>query len=436
MPWAFLVVSLIGAWHTLNAFLPVKSKWLMVPGFFAAWLTSELAPHHLVWQGVATALFAWAGAFDDWPGLVGLAVTVVSWGGLVALVVQSHRAEKVLDEALRTGLGVDWSQAPDPEVVGADPAFPWRQLVLPFRMRRPGVQRVKDVVYGRAGGRDLRLDVYCPRAEPPAPAQGRPTLLYLHGGGWMVGTNKRHQGLPLMLHLAARGWVCVTADYRLSPHATFPEHLVDCKRALAWIRQHGHEYGADPGFVAVSGGSAGGHLAALVALTPNDPEYQPGFEAVDTRVQAGVPFYGIYDFTNRDRVRDYDDMVTFLERHVMKTSLADDPEAFAKASPMDRVHPDAPPFMVVHGSLDRLAPVAEARRFVELLRAVSAEPVVYAELPGAQHAFEVFPSIRTVHAVRAVERFLWGIHARYRRHHPGVPAPAVPDERPEPVPST
>ena len=96
-------------------------------------------------------------------------------------------------------------------------------------------------------------------------------------------------GLPLMYHLAARGWVCVAANYRLSPRATFPDHLIDVKRALAWIKRHGAEYGADPDFVVVTGGSAGGHLAALVALTANDPEYQPGFEDVDTTVQALRP---------------------------------------------------------------------------------------------------------------------------------------------------
>ena len=101
----------------------------------------------------------------------------------------------------------------------------------------------------------------------------------------------------MMLELARRGWVCVTINYRLSPKATWPEHIVDCKMAVAWVREHIAEYGGDPGFVCVSGGSAGGHLSALLALTPGDPAFQPGFEETDTHVDACVPVYGVYDMT-------------------------------------------------------------------------------------------------------------------------------------------
>ena len=85
-----------------------------------------------------------------------------------------------------------------------------------------------------------------------------------------------------MPHLAAQGWVCVAINYRLAPRDPFPAHIVDVKRAIAWIREHIAEYGGDPSYLAITGGSAGGHLAALAALTPNDPAYQPGFEDADT----------------------------------------------------------------------------------------------------------------------------------------------------------
>ncbi len=91
--------------------------------------------------------------------------------------------------------------------------------------------------------------------------------------------------------------MCVAINYRLSPRATWPAHIVDCKRAVAWVREHIAEYGGDPGFIAVSGGSAGGHLSSLLALTPNQPEWQPGFEDMDTSVDACLPFYGVYDTT-------------------------------------------------------------------------------------------------------------------------------------------
>ncbi len=81
-------------------------------------------------------------------------------------------------------------------------------------------------------------------------------LVYIHGGAWVIG-DKRQQGIPMMHELVQRGWVCVSINYRLSPRATWPAHIVDCKRAVAWVRQHIAEYGGDPGFIAVSGGSAG-----------------------------------------------------------------------------------------------------------------------------------------------------------------------------------
>jgi acetyl esterase/lipase len=247
-------------------------------------------------------------------------------------------------------------------------------------------------------------------------------LIQVHGGAWVIG-DKQQQGLPLMTHMASLGWVCVAINYRLSPRSTFPDHIVDVKKAIAWVKEHIAEHGGDPGFVAITGGSAGGHLTALAALTPNDPEYQPGFESADTTVQAAVPFYGVYDFTNRNGVG-RDDMLPYLARYVFKKRFDADRAAFDRASPMSRVNEDAPPFLIIHGSHDTLVPVEQGRLFAEMLRAVSRSPVAYAEIPGAQHAFEVFASARTAHVVRGVARFLAHVHAAHRAA-PAVSHPAA-----------
>jgi acetyl esterase/lipase len=288
------------------------------------------------------------------------------------------------------------------------PRVDWWQIALPFPMRHPEVERIADIEYHRPGALGLHLDVYRRRDRPA----GCPTLLQIHGGGWMVGS-KNEQGIPLMLHLAARGWVCVSVDYRLAPVATFPEPLVDVKRAIAWIRERGREYGANPDFLVVTGGSAGGHLCSLAALTANDPEYQPGFEEVDTSVRGCVAFYGVYDFTDRHGHYRNPGLAKLLQRWVMKQPLAHARDAFEKASPMSRVRADAPPFFVIHGDRDTLVPVAEARRFSEALRASASAPVVYAEIPGAQHAFEIFPSLRATFVVHGVERFLAWLYSAY-----------------------
>lgn len=391
MPWLFLFVSVIGIWFTVNAFRPVRrNRWFFGQSFFAAWLTTELAGHHLLWQAVLTVLFVANGALESWPGWLGLALTFVSWLGLVVLMVQGVRAAHQVEEALGELLPV-----------GPAPQVPWSQVLVPFRVHRKGARRIRDVEYSRAGGRRLRLDVYLPEEA----GERRPAILQIHGGGWVIG-DKREQGIPLLGHLAANGWVGFNANYRLSPAATWPDHLIDLKRAVAWIREHADEYGVDPDFIAVTGGSAGGHLTAMVALTANDPRYQPGFEDQDTSVQAAAPFYGVYDWTDRQQVNHPDLLRLFIEPWVMKAFFADEPEKFHAASPIDQVRADAPPFFVLHGDQDTLAPVEDARLFVERLREVSGAPVIYAELKGAHHAFDIFVSARAKPVIESVERFM------------------------------
>ncbi|MGH3716916.1 MAG: alpha/beta hydrolase, partial [Micromonosporaceae bacterium] len=331
-----------------------------------------------------------------------------SAAGLGTLIAISTQARRELEETLCEALGPHYAdelpRRPQPD----DLATPWGQLMLPFRMRDPAVRRTGDVAYAPRGRRYC-LDIY-QRRDSPA---GRPVLVQIHGGGWAIG-HKAQQGLPLMLHMAARGWVCVAPNYPLSPRARWPEHVVAVKRALAWVKEHIAEYGGDPSYVAVTGGSAGAHLASLLALSAGDPAYQPGFETADTTVQACVPHYGAYDFaavTGTPATRHRRD---FVQRVVVRRSPRRHPELYQAASPLERVHAGAPPFLVIHGRHDSLVPVTEAREFVRRLRAVSGNPVGYAELAGAQHAFDIFPSIRSAHVVRGVERFLECNYARWR----------------------
>jgi acetyl esterase/lipase len=247
-------------------------------------------------------------------------------------------------------------------------------------------------------------------------------MVYIHGGAWVMG-DKREQGKPMMYELVARGWVCVAINYRLSPKAVWPAHIVDSKRAVAWVRTHIADYGGDPSFIALSGGSAGGHLSALLALTPGDPAFQPGFEGSDTSVHACVPFYGVMDLTGSDEGVDDDgsELRRLLERHVMQTGVAEHPEIFRAASPTYRVSPDAPPFFVLHGRNDTLVPVTMARAFVAALRAVSRAPVAYAELPLAQHAFDVLASLRCQATTNGVAAFLEAARAMATELQPPLP---------------
>ncbi|WP_433497337.1 alpha/beta hydrolase [Sphaerimonospora sp. CA-214678] len=310
----------------------------------------------------------------DSPGGWALAgAAVLTMAGLGVIARRGLRAGPVLDRALAEGLGTGRRVAAARPAAGSRPRLPLARILFrPFPVRPRRVERVADIAYGDAGKRNL-LDVYRHRSRP----SGGPTLVYFHGGGYFSG-RKNREARPLLHRLASRGWVCVSANYRLRPAATFPDHLIDVKKVIAWVREHGHEYGADPAVLFVAGSSAGGHLASLAALTPGLPAFQPGFEHADTSVTAAICLYGWYgDYYGQGPA----------------------------SSPLTYLGPDAPPFFIAHGDDDTLVPVADARRFAERLRRASADPVVYAELPGAQHAFDLFHSLRFESVVDAIEAF-------------------------------
>jgi acetyl esterase/lipase len=414
MGWALLVFGALGVVYALNGLHPRKGPPpVFMWSFFGSWLTIELVWHHLVIGVVLTVVTVANGALDQAAGVVGLVLMVIAEMLLGVIAWTTRRTVMLMQGAL-----VDLEPGPDA------PRFPRNHLVFPILLgRRRGVRTRRNIPFTRVGGKTLRLDVTVPSAPVPGGGIRRPALMQIHGGGWVIG-DKREQGLPLLGHMAAQGWVGFNVNYRLSPGVTFPEHLVDLKRGLAWIREHADEYDVDPDFICVTGGSAGGHLTALMALTQNEPRFQPGFEDADTSLAAAVPFYGVYDFTPHGEFgSDPDIFRKFLEPIVLKAFVKDEPERFVDASPVHHVHADAPPFLVIHGDKDTLAPVEDARAFVDRLRAVSAQPVLYAEMRGAQHAFEIFPSVRAARVIEGVERFLSTLWER--RGRPGEASAAT-----------
>ncbi len=391
---------MITAALTANALAPVPGFRLSIPAFFAGWLAGELAPHLLVATVLDVARHT-SGSRSSPRDRVSLGLAAASLGGLALMIDQSRRSARVAESALGEALGKDYQDVLDHRPTPGELATPWRSLINPFRNRDDRVVVERDIAYNDHGTRGF-LDLY----RPADGACDAPVLIQVHGGGWTIG-RKDQQGLPLMKHLAAKGWVCVAINYRLAPRNPFPAHVIDVKQAIAWTREHVGAYGGDPRYLAITGGSAGGHLAALAALTADDRGWQPGFEDADTSVQCAVPHYGIYDFAGATGLRSTELMRDrFLGPSVLRKKFAQEPAAFEAASPLLRITADAPDFFVLHGSRDSLADVRQARLFVERLKSVSTASVVYAELPGAQHAFDVFLSIRSAHVVRAIDRYL------------------------------
>jgi acetyl esterase/lipase len=374
--------------------------------WLAGWISAEFPPQVLTGHALSE---------------VTARVTVPAVGD-VATRWAGQRADQILTDALRQSLGPRYAeQVRHP--VSVEPGCVQRNGV--FRMaghRRRYAAQTTDIAYG-ARGRDHLLDVW--RRAELTNGSGAPVLVQVPGGAWTI-SDKRGQGYPLMSRMAELGWVCVSINYGRSPRNAWPAHLVDVKRASAWVRDHIAEYGGDPEFIAITGGSAGAHLASLAALTAADPALQPGFEQTDTTVQAVAPYYGVYDFSDAEKMHEM--MLPFLEHFVMQARYADNPDVFKAASPISHAHAGAPPFFVLHGENDAVIPSTQARAFCTALREAGAPTVGYAELPNAHHAFDTVATVRSQLAADAVAEFLGVVYGRYvgsavgSRRAPATPA--------------
>jgi acetyl esterase/lipase len=378
MPYGSLIGALVfGVLVALTLIAPRRPRWLVRVAYRVAAAYNE-APFFFILLIVGFSIAGVAqGQLETRAGQVVLGLWFLVVVGLLLIVWRGVRERAVVERALDDGLGVGWREVVDPAFADGIRNRPplVRIFFMPFVTRPRSVERIRDVRYGEAGRHNL-LDVYRHRSQPDR----APVFLYFHGGGY-YGGRKSVEGRALLFRLASRGWVTISANYRLRPQASFFDHLIDVKRAIAWVREHGREYGAAPSTLFLSGGSAGGHLSSIAALTQNDPRYQPGFERADTSVTAVASLYGWYG--------GYYEMGGPASEVGV---LGHDPG-------------DAPPFFVAHGTQDSLATIETARRFVAHLRAASPNPVVFAELPHGQHAFDLFHSFRFAAVVDGIEAF-------------------------------
>lgn len=382
--------------------LTTRVRWLMKAGpadyMLAASVAATSLPvigKHLEPLGGFTAMSIWG--VRHTPDFVGAAVKSWFTPGIGEVKKEQRDATASVTQAALRGvvpakdLAITW---PAPE---RTPPV-WKALE-----HRRSVYR-SSVRYGDSPTQ--LLDVWRPKELPAQPA---PVMIFLPGGAWVHG-GRILQGYALMSHMAEMGWVCLSIDYRVAPNHPWPQHITDVKTAIAWARANVDKFGGDRNFVAVAGTSAGGHLAALAGLTPNDPEMQRELpEGSDTSVDAVVGIYGRYDWEDKSTV-ERARFVDFLERVVVKRKIARHPEIFRRASPIARTHADAPPFLVIHGSGDTVIPVQQARDFVQKLRGESRSVVGYVELPGAGHGFDMTDGARTGSTATAIGLFLNEVH--------------------------
>jgi acetyl esterase/lipase len=353
------------------------------PAWLPVMLTNELAPLLLAAMIALNAIAALLDVLRQPLGVLGFVASVGSMallGWMVALGIRTRRTMEASLPSTSTHRRrrVDWKLALWPQ---------------PYRIPA-GVEVSEDHEYMQG----QHLDLY---RSDSVPSTKSPVLVHVHGGSWSGG-NRKQQARPLIHAMALRGWVVAAIDYPLVPVATFPDPIVAVHNAIGWIRSHAADLGVDPAQIYVTGGSSGAHLAALAALTDMNSEWTTRNE-IDPPVAGAVVFYGVFDLLNRSEIRDD---WPIIPEGLIKADPKVDPQKFEVASPIDWVHRDAPPFVIVHGRQDSLVPCAESSLFASALAQVSRNPVDLVLLRGASHSFDSVPSVRTQQVVAAVGDWL------------------------------
>jgi len=311
------------------------------------------------------------------------------WLGLCALAIQCARpafgtaaAEAPLVETTGTLVPAGAPAAPGYKTSLEVLAAIGRKeiaLIAPPTNLPAAIREEKNLEYGKVGNRSLRLDLF----RPEKPGKAVPGLIFIHGGGWSGGdrTMLRYYAV----RYAEKGYVTACLSYRLSGEAPFPAAVQDCKCAVRWLRENAGTYGVDPAKLGVIGGSAGGHLAMMVGYSAGvaDLEGDGGHAAASSRVQAVVNFYGVYDMTT-PFARHAGPVVQFLG----DKPYEDAPDRYLRASPSRYLDKQAPPTLILHGTIDDLVPISQSDALAARLKELGV-PFVYDRLPGWPHAMDL-----------------------------------------------
>lgn len=397
-----------------SAFLVLSAGTALRPGrrgIFAAlafpvgWAAGELPGQGVVVEGLLLGLLWWWGwPTSHWLGLVVLIIAAVVLVENLVLIAILFRSRSIVRRAMAT--------APERPLAIPRPsqdAFGswWRTaLQIPFHPR--DMQLIRNVAYGPLPRH--RLDVWRTSTTP----SDAPVILFIHGGSWTFG-DKREQGRPMLHEFVRRGWVVVAGNYRLAPRFPWPAQIEDATRVLGWVKKNAANYGGDPSRVVVAGASAGGQLAALLALSTDDPTWRPKDmeDVTDWSLRGAMSFYGVLEMTgNEEHWRGGGrGLLYLLERRVIQLPYKGHEALYSSISPYDRIAADAPPFFIVQGVNDTLVDVQVARDFVQRFRTVAFAPIYYVELPFTQHSYDITASPRTSATTRAAVAFAESVAA-------------------------
>lgn len=264
--------------------------------------------------------------------------------------------------------------------------------LLPIRAADPGVKVTTDLPF-LAAERTEKLDLYLP--APPAAGKLSPAVVWIHGGGWAGGTKSEARAKNICGILAKAGYVAVSVDYRLGAGA-WPTNLFDCKNAVRFLRANAAKYQIDPNRIAVAGGSAGGQLALMVALTAGKPGLEPmgadtPYAGVSSAVRCVINMYGVTNLLTRQSV-DAQGQPT-ATRRLMGNALkyfgadSDAAEVLTIASPVTHVAKDSPPILTLHGRADTTVDYFQAEELDRVARERGAAHTLVL-FEGVGHTFD------------------------------------------------
>lgn len=238
------------------------------------------------------------------------------------------------------------------------------------------IEVFKDIVYKQVDSVSLKLDVYKLKNLKTA----TPVLIFIHGGSWSKGNKSDY--LPYLIDYANKGYVTVTISYRLSGIAPFPAAVQDVKCAVLWIRAHSKEYMINPDKIAVIGGSAGGHLAMMLAYSDEKEFTDKCPDTSYSKIQAVVNIYGPTDMTT-EYARNRGECLYFLGK-----SYQEAPDLYQAASPRTYISSDDPPTLIFHGTIDSLVPVSQSDSLHKWLDHAGV-PNEYHKLKGWPHTMDL-----------------------------------------------
>jgi acetyl esterase/lipase len=279
----------------------------------------------------------------------------------------------------------------------------------PFEIPQANVDSVPrkwlDVAYADQS-QAQQLDIYLPdHGDGPFPI-----ILHIHGGGFAIG-DKRDIHLVPYLRALQRGYAVVSVNYRLSAEAIFPAAVMDVKAALRWLRANSADYHLDDNRIAACGGSSGGNLAAMIALTAGVAEFEDhsqGAASYPCNVQAAVDMFGPTDFLKMDEQLaqnglgpcDHNEAQSPESRY-LGAPITQIPEKVVRANPMTYLHKDMPPMLIQHGRIDHLVPVQQSIIFVEKIKEIAPAKVEFDILEDADHADRLFETAENMNRVLA-----------------------------------